>query len=98
MHVGTLLPTRALVRATRFLPLFFALFFGSFGVKKKPKIKPEPTRRPIWLSEGILEASGGTLGLIWALGKAVWEALGRPEEALGGILEAKKACKFWHEK
>ena len=94
MHVGTLLRTRALVRATRFLPLFLALFFGSFGMKKKAKIKQEPTRRPIWLSEGILEASGGTLGLIWALGKTVWEALGRPGEALGGILEAKKGMQI----
>ena len=89
MHVGTLLRTRALVRATRFLPLFFALFFGSFGVKKKAKIKQEPTRRPIWLSEGILEASGGTLGLIWTLGKPFWEGLGGPGEALGGILESQ---------
>ena len=90
MHVGTLLPIRALIRATSFLPLFWALFFGSLGMQKSRKIEAEPARRPIWLAEGILEASGSTLGLIRALGRPFWEALGSPGQALGGILEATK--------
>ena len=84
MRVGAVVQRQALIRSAPFFLLIFGLFFGSFLVKKRSKIRQRQARRQIWLAEAIFDAFESTLGSILAYGGDFGVTLGSLWGQFGG--------------